>query len=266
MVVAGKLIAGTLGFVTGNITGLVFGLVIGHIFDRSISHNPQPFMRHIKTRPALQDIFFSSTFLVMGKIAKADGRVTEQAISDAQAVMRQMSLNDKQKQRAIDLFNRGKQSNYDISSVLAQLGDVLGQHQSLAEVFLEIQLQIAYNDGQISSNSRKLLQKVCHFLRINQLQFEYINRRIAAQQRFDRQQAHTKNQQQLLVQAYSALGVTANCSPKTVKIAYRRLMSQHHPDKLVAKGLPPEMLQLAKENTQKIQQAYELIKKSRKAT
>ena len=63
--------------------------------------------------------------------------------------------------------------------------------------------------------------------------------------------------------AYRALGVESTATDKEVKRAYRKLMSEHHPDKLIAKGVPEAMIKLATERTQEIQTAYELIRKSR---
>ena len=65
-----------------------------------------------------------------------------------------------------------------------------------------------------------------------------------------------------LTQAYKILGVSKGSSEAEIKKAYRRLMSQHHPDKLVSKGLPDEMVALATEKTQEIRKAYDTIKKS----
>jgi DnaJ like chaperone protein len=59
------------------------------------------------------------------------------------------------------------------------------------------------------------------------------------------------------------LGADKNLTDKELKRAYRRLLAQHHPDKLVAKGLPDEMIKLANDKTQEIISAYELIKKHR---
>ncbi len=64
-------------------------------------------------------------------------------------------------------------------------------------------------------------------------------------------------------EAYDLLGVKASDSDTEIKKAYRRLMSQHHPDKLVSKGLPEEMIKLATEKTQQIKKAYEQIKRER---
>jgi len=61
-------------------------------------------------------------------------------------------------------------------------------------------------------------------------------------------------------EAYAVLGVTPQDSKADIKKAYRRLMSQHHPDKLVSKGLPEEMIKVATEKSQKIRDAYDLLK------
>jgi len=66
-----------------------------------------------------------------------------------------------------------------------------------------------------------------------------------------------------LGEAYRALGVEPDASDKEVKTAYRRLMNQHHPDKLVSRGLPDSMLESAKERTREIRAAYELIRERR---
>jgi DnaJ like chaperone protein len=101
---------------------------------------------------------------------------------------------------------------------------------------------------------------------VSALQFELIHNRVRASQeqfrgRFNDQFQHSGNE---LKVAYGVLGVTENATDAELKKAYRRLMSQHHPDKLVAKGLPEEMMRIAKEKTQEIQTAYDKVKKSRK--
>lgn len=66
-----------------------------------------------------------------------------------------------------------------------------------------------------------------------------------------------------LQNAYGVLGIDKTASPQEIKKAYRRLMNQHHPDKLASRGLPPDMMTLAKEKTQQIRAAYDLIREAR---
>ena len=66
-----------------------------------------------------------------------------------------------------------------------------------------------------------------------------------------------------MADAYKLLGIASSATDEEVKKAYRRQMNQHHPDKLVSKGLPQEMMDIANQRTQDIKSAYELIKQSR---
>jgi DnaJ like chaperone protein len=101
---------------------------------------------------------------------------------------------------------------------------------------------------------------------VTQREFDAVSARMSAEHSFNQQHfgqgAQTHAQE--LEHAYGVLGVSAECDNKTLKKAYRRLMSEHHPDKLVAQGLPDEMMQLAKEKTQEIQAAYDIVKRARK--
>ena len=115
-----------------------------------------------------------------------------------------------------------------------------------------------------------MLQKVCQQLGISGIRFEMLHERIKAErafaqgqyQQYGGAQPHYSDEDKLK-EAYKVIGTKSSASDAVVKKAYRRLMNQHHPDKLVAKGLPEEMMRMAKEKTQEIQAAYEAIKKSR---
>lgn len=260
----GKIIGGAIGFYSGNLLGLVLGVLLGNAFDQTAQRK----FRSESTDGSLgvlQSIFFQSTFMVMGKIAKSDGRVSEKEIEMARHVMARMALSESQRLEAMRLFNQGKSPDFSVDSILADLGEVIGRRVTLAQIFLEIQLLAAYADGQLTVNERDILHKISTHLSINRVQFEIIHQRIRAQMRFSegRRTAYAPKAS-TLKDAYKVLGVEPNATDAELKRAYRRLMSQHHPDKLVAKGLPTQMMELAKERTQEIQQAYEEIKASRK--
>ena len=267
MIWAGKLTMTTVGLLSGGPTGAIVGLIAGHLIDSAINH-----ALHGRTlahqgsglsRVAIQAVFFQATFRTMGRLAKVDGRVSELEIAAATHVMDQMHLRGDQRQQAIECFNQGKQPDYDLSDDLQRLKQALSQHGTLAQMFLEIQLSVAYADGQLSVAERRLFERLCRALDISAFQFEWIHTRVKAARHAGKQQS-ARSQQQSLTAAYDILGVKDSVTDAELKQAYRRLMSQHHPDKLHAKGLPDEMIRLAKEKTQQIQQAYDQIRKARR--
>jgi DnaJ like chaperone protein len=260
----GKIIGGAIGFYTGNLMGLVLGVLLGNAFDRTAQRR---FGAEVAegSLGVLQSTFFQATFMVMGKIAKSDGRVSEKEIELARHIMARMALSESQRLEAMRLFNKGKSPDFSADAILADLGEVIGRRTTLAQIFLEIQLLAAYADGQLTVNERDLLHAISMHLSINRVQFEIIHQRVRAQMRFsEHRHSSSVSQGPSLADAYKVLGVDKDVSDAELKRAYRRLMSQHHPDKLVAKGLPEQMMELAKERTQEIQQAYEDIKASRK--
>ena len=258
---AGKIFGASLGLMFGGPFGLLLGVLVGNAFDQMYARNrPTP-----KVTANSQNIFFRVTFLVMGQLAKSDGRVSQQEIEQAQFIMNQMGLNENQRGEAIRYFSEGKSPHLDLNRELQQFMRSVGHRGSLIQMFLEIQLSMAYADGKLSMEEKRLLDKVCRILGISALQFEFIHARVRASQeqfrgQFNESFSSTGNE---LKTAYGVLGVNSDATDSEVKKAYRKLMSQHHPDKLVAKGLPEAMMKIAKEKTQEIQTAYDKVRKAR---
>ncbi|NQZ31525.1 MAG: co-chaperone DjlA [Oceanospirillaceae bacterium] len=249
----GLIVGGVIGFWTGNLVGLFFGAGVGFFINRWL-------FNLLLGEKSPQALFFKATFAVMGKVAKADGRVTEHEIQFARDVMARMRLDEDKKRQAMGYFSEGKEAGFDLSSVLKPLSLLIQRRSAVKIMFLEIQLQAAMADGDISPNELKVIQQVCAFLKMSQQEMNQLLSRMQAQQSFQGAQSS----QVSIEEAYKVLGVDPKVADPELKKAYRRLMSQHHPDKLVAKGLPPEMMQLAKEKTQEIQAAYDIVKTARK--
>lgn len=246
-------IGGFIGFLSGGFIGMAFGAAIGFFISRWLYNI-------LLGESSPQALFFKATFVVMGKVAKADGIVTQDEIQFARDVMLRMRLDDEKKRQAMAYFGEGKDESYDLAKVLRPLSILIQRRSSVKIMFLEIQLQAAMADGEVSPNELKVIQEVCAFLKMSQEEMQQLLSRMQAQQSFN----GAPNSQSSIDEAYKVLGVKKDVGDAELKKAYRRLMSQHHPDKLVAKGLPPEMMQLAKEKTQEIQSAYDIVKAARK--
>ena len=269
------LIGAVIGFINGGLFGAILGGYIGAWFNRKFfprTYTPfgSSFGNKSASRQRAQSAFFKATFLVMGRLAKADGQVSEQEINAASAIMSNMRLSTAQRQEAIRLFNEGKKPSADIETSLHEFRQVMGSG-TLIPMFLEIQLAAAYADGGLSPAEQAIFKQICGILGVSGFVFEKIHQRFLAQQAYYqqggyRQQAggYTRSSASDLKQAYQILGVEPSASDSDIKRAYRKLMSQHHPDKLVAKGLPEEMMEVAKQKAQEIQGAYDLVKERRK--
>lgn len=257
----GKALGGAFGFMVGGPLGALMGVAFGHNFDRGMKGIGQSdWQGGGGDQDRVQAAFFTATFSVMGYIAKADGKVTKDEIRLAEEVMRQLGLNGEMRESAKKLFNEGKSDDFPIDEILDQFKSELKRRTTLIQMFLEIQLQAAYADGVMDASEEKVLAHICQRLGIPLAQLKRMEEMLKAGFGGQRQAASSKTS---LPDAYTMLGVDKSISDSDLKKAYRRLMSQHHPDKLVAKGLPDEMIKDATAKTQQIKSAYELIKESR---
>jgi DnaJ like chaperone protein len=259
----GKLLGGAFGFALGGPLGALLGTALGHSFDRGLRgielHDGADTER-------VQTAFFTASFAVMGHLAKADGRVSEREIVAARAIMDHMRLDAGQREVAMRLFRGGKSADFDLEATLRQLRQVCGRRINLLQMFIEIQLSVALADGEVAAGERKVLEEICAALGYPVFALDQLI--ILARAAREGSYRGTGDSVQRpagrsLEQAYGILGLDRRASDSEVKRAYRRLMSQHHPDKLVARGLPEEMSRLATERTQEIRAAYEQIKTAR---
>ncbi|MBU6954133.1 co-chaperone DjlA [Hahella sp. HN01] len=262
----GKVIGGAFGYALGGPLGGLLGAAIGHSFDVGVQRiELEPPNWGAGDQERVQTAFFTAVFSVMGHVAKADGRVSEVEIQAARHIMAGMQLNPEQEKLAIELFNRGKQPEFDLQAVLLQFRDECHRRANLLQMFLEILLATALADQDLHANEQRILREVAETLGFSRHQFEGLLAMAIARQRYAQEGFHAgaKEKTPSLSDAYAALGVNENSTDEEIKKAYRRLMSQHHPDKLVSKGLPEEMVKIATEKTQEIRTAYEQIKRAR---
>jgi DnaJ like chaperone protein len=249
----GKGIGAAVGMALGGFWGGIIGAALGHQYDGNARGALPGSGQRARQR------FFATTFEVMGHIAKVDGRVSEQEIDVARRVMQAMRLNPDQVQLAIAHFTEGKRSDYALEQRLAELAASIGMQHELARAFLDLQVRAAAGAGEIGSSKRALLTYVAEVMGFERGEVG----RIEAALRGERQGSRPGSRESSLADAYRTLGIAPTASDAEVKTAYRRLMNQHHPDKLVSKGLPESMIELAERRTQQIRAAYDRVKDER---
>ena len=259
----GKLLGFIFGFMLSkNFFGALIGMFIGHTFDKGRGLDFSNFAGSKGSENERQTAFFYTSFSVMGYMAKANGLVSKHEIQFANAYMDKLSLQGELRQQAQDAFREGKMADFPLNECLAKFKRACGNRHDLLLLFLEIQIQVAFADGTLDTDERQALHTIAQQLGFSAKELDQLLEMIIAGAQFHQGQSGKSSLSQL-DNAHKVLGVTTETSESDIKKAYRKLMSQHHPDKLVAKGLPPEMMEVAKQKAQDIQGAYELITKNK---
>ncbi len=273
MSIIGKIVGAILGLlVLRGPWGLFIGLVIGHFVDQALSAQA----RRVPGSNPLEigERFFAATFEVMGHVAKADGRVSEAEIAAARKVMAELRLTGVQIHAAIAHFSRGKTPDFDLESTMQAFTAAAAQRPDLLRIFLEIQVRAALEGVDMQGPARTAVQRVAELLDVSRLELAHMEAVLRIRREQFRQHGGGERQQGAgqqappksgmgLNAAYQILEADPKASNDEVAKAYRRQLSKHHPDKLKANGLPDSMLEHAKQRTQQIIEAYELIKSSR---
>jgi len=253
-----KFIGLALGYYLLGFFGAFLGYMIGSSVDRAQAYgiggiNPL-------SAGQRQKVFLDTVFLLMGKLAKADGHISKDEIDHVEAFIKKMNMTAEHRQEAINQFKKGSETNFDMTGTLDEFMSSCGHTLNLKQVLLMYLTVMALADGKVDESERNVLEQVALHLGYSRAEFKRILDMVLNQAHFSQGQADPKS---ALEDAYKALGVSADSTDQHVKRAYRKLMSQHHPDKLMGQGVPEDMIKVATEQAQEIQVAYDLIKKHR---
>jgi DnaJ like chaperone protein len=239
--------------------GAIIGFMLGGSLDRYLALGAGAINPLGNARRQL--IFVETVFTLMGKLAKADGHISQDEIAFTEEFMQKLGMSAEHKQQAIVLFKKGAAGNFDITPQLNEFMAVCGNTNNLKQMLMVYLIVMAMADGQMHASEDSLLKKIATHLGYDQIAYQQLMEMVLNQTHFaGGQQASTAAR---IEDAYKALGVSKESSDQEVKRAYRKLISQYHPDKLIGQGLPEDMIALATKQAQEVQIAYDLIKESR---
>jgi DnaJ like chaperone protein len=257
----GKIVGGVIGGLALGPLGAAVGALLGHQFDEKAEALPGP-GGAASAGPASGNPFFRVTFEVMGHLAKADGRVSEEEIRAARNVMAELRLDEAQIREAIAHFNRGKLRGYDLDAAVLGLRRACAGRPELMGVFVEIEMRAQLAGTNLSGPARILLQRVAANAGISALAFARMEAILRIRAHSQRPQSGPAPRLEL-AEALEVLELGPSATDEEIVKAYRRQLSRHHPDKLKANGLPESMVEHAKQRTQQIIEAWDLLRERR---
>lgn len=239
-----SLVGGALGFAIAGPLGAVVGAALGHGLGRR-GGGSSPLRGDLEGQERAQAAFFVSSFSMLAKMARADGRVSEEEIELAQRFMRdELNLDAEAEGFAISVFRAAKDSPAPFDEFARQFSMLFRHEPDMLEAMLDVLVRMALADGALHDHERVLLERAARIFGLDLERFAHLLG--AYGQDFDRH--------------YHALGLEPGAPMAEVKSAYRKLVTQVHPDKAIAQGLPEEFVKVAQERFQKVQTAYEAIR------
>ena len=243
MSLVGGLVGGMIGFTFLGPLGALIGSVVGSRMGRNSVRrkNPNNFDHQVA--------FFAALFACLAKIAKADGQVTTEEINKIEDFITQkFNLDGEQRNFAINIFQKAKDDNVSFDAYAKQLASLLKRSPNSLMIFYELLFELAMADGELHPNEEKLLKKVPKIFGFNDGLYNQL---------FQKYGLKTQN-------FYEVLGVSKQMKFDEIRKIYLKKRREYHPDKLISKGLPEELIEKAKEKFIEIQEAYEELEKIHK--
>ena len=243
----GKFLGGTIGFALGGPLGAIAGAAFGHLYDQA-TEEVEDQRRPASEIEGAQMTFFVAVFSMLAKLARADGRISNEEIQTIERFMEEeLRLSEQSRQLAIRIFRAAKDSPDPFHAYAQQFYLHFRYYPQLIEFMMDILFKLAASDGRMSAPEESLLRSAARIFHLSEAAFERFKTRY-----FGRD-----------LSAYEILGCRPDDPDDEIKSRYRTLVKEYHPDRIAAKGLPDAFTEVAEEKFREIQTAYEAIKKER---
>jgi len=281
------------GLVSWGWRGMLIGFLLGYLLDKQLDQwlrnrntpeegSAEPNQKYTKEHAKRyakkhskkdEQLFFQLTYQMLGYLAKADGQVSDQEVHTVEYIMSSMALTADERLVAIQAFNIGKGQKEPPQQLIKAFKQRFRQRSGKKMEWLHYQFQLIYAEGNPSENIIETLGMSAFYAGVSPDLFKTTHQQYhnawqnnKSQSYSKQEEAHTEtapSQWLALSAAYQQLGVPPDCDARTLKKAYRQKISKAHPDKLAGQNPSPSTYAKAKERSQEIQAAYQLIKKSR---
>ena len=240
------LLKSAIGYLIGFSLGGPIGGLIGAIAGSRVGANQTKSKTRFTSNQQQQAAFFAALFACLAKLAKADGIVSKEEVEKVDDFIKErFKFPSEQRQFAIKVFNHAKDDDVSYEEYASQLAGLLAKNKNALVVFYELLFELAMADGILDPAEEVLLRKTPGIFGIDLSLFDNLKDQFSSDSS----------------DPYKVLGVTIDMPFDDIKKIYQKKRREFHPDTLISKGLPDELLDKAKEKFIEIQQAFEVIEK-----
>ena len=238
MSIWGSLIGGMVGFSLAGPFGMLLGSLIGGKISRARSA-----AGNFGTFAQTQQIFALSLIVLSAKLSKADGQVSKEELI---AVRNKLKIPENEIEQVGKIFNKAKQESTDYEPYAQQIAQIYKNNPNVLEEVINILFYIAEADGNVSKSELDMMQHIAQIFGLNQVQFNAIKE--------SRKSSDKLN-------PYIVLESKPEENLQTIRKKYLQLSKEHHPDLLISKGVPQEVIAESKKKMRAINSAWDQVQK-----
>jgi len=239
MSIWGSLIGGMVGFSLGGPFGMLLGSLIGGRISRARSGNLSGF----GTFAQKKQIFALSLIVLSAKLSKADGQVSREELV---AVKEKLKIPENEIDQVGKIFNKAKEESTGYEPYARQITQIYGNNPNVLEEVINILFYIAEADGNVSESELRMIEHISQIFGLNTSQFNSI-----------KESRKTSDK----LNPYIVLESKPDEDIQAIRKKYLKLSKEHHPDLLISKGVPTEIIEESKKKMRAINLAWDQIQK-----
>ena len=240
MSIWGSLIGGMIGFSLGGPLGALLGSMIGG--KVSSARRSARFGSFAQPR----QLFAISLIVLTAKLAKADGQVSKEELV---AIKEKLKIPDNEIDQVGQIFNKAKQDSLGYEQYATQIAQIYKNNPAVLDEVINILFYIAEADGNVSQSEFDMIRNIARIFGLNESQFQSIKESRRGSDKLN---------------PYIVLGCKPEDSLTEIRKKYLNLSKEHHPDLLISKGIPIEVIEESKKKMRSINSAWDQIQKLKK--